>query len=361
MEMNFEKFELTRRIFIFDFSIGIGMIEVDDELNESVKFHSKDVFDEFKRMAVFDNFLDENFNVRKSKNNAGVVYKVTPKIPHKYSFCYEVGTNGISSTPTRNLTVSVLSDKERLNRFVHDMSISPFHQWGDGWYGWEMLYKAIHECGEVLRKARVFVYDKEKFGSYRCDILAMWDGTIRHALGKYSVRFNDKWYDKLDRGFAKVMKALGIVKLINRMQEKKVNSEFQKIYLRYPDVVNELVSDIDMYEWIKPCKEGGVDGTFIYNKYWKKASDMTAEEALPGLFKTAEENGKKSGGKPKKKKTASRVAKKEAHTGDEIPAENTSKPKKKRGRKKKRDVVVNIDVDLGRGRDVNVLTVKKVE
>ena len=143
-------------------------------------------------------------------------------------------------------------------------SVVPCHEWGDSWEHWAMMRKAVSECGEVFRKARVFVYDKEKYGTYNCSVLGMYDGTLRWLLGAYSVRFETNWYDYVDRFFAKILRIIGFVKIVNRLQVKLVNRGLQKIYLKYPEIVNELVCDVECYDWIK----GEVDGEFIHKKYW---------------------------------------------------------------------------------------------
>ena len=150
-----------------------------------------------------------------------------------------------------------------------EANIPTYHEWGDEWEYWNMLYTAIDECSEVFRKARIFVYDKEKYGTYRCTILSMWDGTIRGLLNEYRMYNEFNWYNRLDRWFARILIKIGFVKFINKKQVEYVNREMQKIYLEYPEIVNEFISDVDFYEWIKPCKQGIVDGSFIHDKYWE--------------------------------------------------------------------------------------------
>jgi len=157
--------------------------------------------------------------------------------------------------------------KEQSLKLLHkyiNADVVPCHEWGDDWEHWDMMWKAVSECGRVFRKARVFVYDKEKYGTYNCSVLGMYDGTLRWLLGAYSVRFETNWYDYVDRFFAKILRIIGFVKIVNRLQVKLVNRGLQKIYLKYPEIVNELVCDVDCYEWIK----GEVDGEFIHKKYW---------------------------------------------------------------------------------------------
>lgn len=146
-----------------------------------------------------------------------------------------------------------------------------FHEWGDCWFSMNGVdfNSAIDEIGEKFRKIRVFVYDKEKFGSYNCTLLGLYDGTLRWALGEYSVRRETNWYDYIDRFFAKILKIFGIVSLVQKIQIRQVNNIMQKMCKKYPMFINEFIVDFDMYEWIKPNKYGDVVGKQIFDKYWQ--------------------------------------------------------------------------------------------
>jgi len=146
-----------------------------------------------------------------------------------------------------------------------------FHEWGDCWFSMNGgdFNSAIDEIGEKFRKIRVFVYDKEKFGSYNCTLLGLYDGTLRWALGEYSVRRETNWYDYIDRFFAKILKIFGIVSLVQKIQIRQVNNIMQKMCKKYPMFINEFIVDFDMYEWIKPNKYGDVVGKQIFDKYWQ--------------------------------------------------------------------------------------------
>lgn len=146
-----------------------------------------------------------------------------------------------------------------------------FHEWGDYWFGMngDDFYYAINEISKEFKKIRVFVYDKEKFGSYNCTLLGLYNGTLRWALGEYSVRRETNWYDYVDRFFAKILKLLGIVSLVQKIQIRQVNNIMQKMCKKYPMFINEFIVDFDMYEWIKPNKYGDVVGKQIFDKYWE--------------------------------------------------------------------------------------------
>ena len=62
---------------------------------------------------------------------------------------------------------------------------------------------------------------------------------------------------------------IGLVDIVNKKKIKKVNEIVQKVCAKHPDIVDEIIMDLDFYEWIKPCEYGKVDGVKIHEKYWK--------------------------------------------------------------------------------------------
>ena len=52
-------------------------------------------------------------------------------------------------------------------------------------------------------------------------------------------------------------------------QIHRVNEGFQKVCLKYPHIVHELISEIDCYKWIIPYGKYIVDGEKIHNMHWK--------------------------------------------------------------------------------------------
>lgn len=168
-----------------------------------------------------------------------------------------------------------------------------FHCWNDGWEYWNDLYSAINEIDRYFRKARVLAYTKEKYGTYRVSVLGVYDGTLKSIL-KPNVRYDFDWHyygsfmrgfvesviepcvnwilkgvSKVDRFVAKLIPKFFKNFVINR-QKSKVNEGFQKVCLKYPHIVHELVSDIDCYEWIKPYDDYVLDGEEIFNRHWKR-------------------------------------------------------------------------------------------
>lgn len=192
------------------------------------------------------------------------------------------------------------TNREILEKYISDSSISTIHMWNDGWEGWNDLYSAIKEMQNYIEKSHALVYEKEKFGSYRFDILVMYDGTLKSWLqptvrADFDWRFTSfwlyshfprvenflsnlleppvnlflQWFSKVDRFFAKFVPKK-FIKWVNSWQYQKLNEGFQKVALKYPRIVNELISDVDMYKKIKPFGNYIIDGETIHNKYWKK-------------------------------------------------------------------------------------------
>lgn len=171
------------------------------------------------------------------------------------------------------------------------------HEWGDKWfkkYG-KQFDEAIRVLEERIRKwAYCGVCGKEKYGTYRDEYLTLWDGGIRQILTPYKcwVIGHSKWakflwyidnhiipykktkYGWLWGGLANLNGKLGIIKLVHKWQAKRINKAFQVTCKEFPELVDELVSDVDCYEMIVPCKYGNVDGAKIHSKYWKTITDF---------------------------------------------------------------------------------------
>lgn len=191
------------------------------------------------------------------------------------------------------------------------------HYWGDDWfkkYG-DQLYDAIDYIEDNLRKNGIFVYGKEKYGTYRDEYLGFWNGSLYDLLfrgrlyigSSHKSKYNfiakiqqfiheyiywcidNGWSLRMlfekdsDKRYALIKKHLsgkekGLAQFIRKRKwygkyvEKKkniVNKVFQDACKKYPDVVEELIVDIDHWEWIVPGKYGNVSGEEIHKKYWK--------------------------------------------------------------------------------------------
>ena len=177
------------------------------------------------------------------------------------------------------------------------------HIWGDEWFKkhGDNLYNAIEFIHKYSRKHHAPIYGKEKWGSFRTEIIGFWNGSIhqilfgyRCYLGRirdYKSKFINKCVDLfygfiniLDRrlipikktkfgylyaGISNLNRKIGLVKLVNKYQANIINKTFQLACKKYPDVIDEIISDVDCYKCTKPCKYGDVDGIKIHNKYWK--------------------------------------------------------------------------------------------
>ena len=160
------------------------------------------------------------------------------------------------------------------------------HYWGDEWFqkNGDDLYTAISFIEKRLRKYGIFVCGKEKWGCYRDDFLHLWDGSI----GRYEPVIYT-WYEKLlyrinhnlipykktkfgwlKGGLADFNRKIGLVKLVQKYQAYQYNKTFQLACKKWPHITDELISDTDGYQMVKPCKWGNIDGEAIHNKYWTR-------------------------------------------------------------------------------------------
>lgn len=126
---------------------------------------------------------------------------------------------------------------------------------------------------------------------YRDDFLTFWNGGIGQILCGYRGWWGLNWWTKMwfaidhnlipikrvkinekavwmKVGLVNFSRLIGLTKLVNKWQARQLNKAFQITCKEYPDVIDELISEVDCYQCIKPCKWGDVDGEAIHNKYW---------------------------------------------------------------------------------------------
>lgn len=143
------------------------------------------------------------------------------------------------------------------------------HYWGDEWFeknGGD-LNAAINYCIDTWRKyGRIGTHGKEKYGTFRDQLQGLWDGGLHELIWPGYVRIVSPFiYWKLDRYFIKpITKYTGLQWLFRRYQKWVYNYAIQKMCKKYPNIIDELVNDLDGYEMVN----GAVDGKEIHKKYW---------------------------------------------------------------------------------------------
>lgn len=148
----------------------------------------------------------------------------------------------------------------------------PHHDWSDNTFDWKSLNLAIDYIMSSWRRyGRIGSRGKEKWGNFQ-DYPTFWDGGIHSLLWPgYGYIQNRFIYFTLDyyiiRPFTKYT---GIYSLGLWYQQQVYNYIIQTACKRYPHIIDELVSDLDSYELVKPGIFGKVDGTIINKKYWKR-------------------------------------------------------------------------------------------
>ncbi|NBP13534.1 hypothetical protein EBU95_03930 [bacterium] len=149
----------------------------------------------------------------------------------------------------------------------------PHHNWKDKDFDWNALNSAINYCMGFWKKwGRIGTHGKEKYGTFR-DHIYLWDGSIYQLFYPGYVRvkpgFWHFWYFKVDYRFGVYFfKYTKILKAVHWYQSQIYNYAIQKMCKKYPHIIDELVSDLDGYEMVKPGIFGKVDGVLIHKKYW---------------------------------------------------------------------------------------------
>lgn len=147
------------------------------------------------------------------------------------------------------------------------------HMWGDEWFekNGKDLNSAISYIMETWRKyGRIGTHGKEKYGIFR-DHPYFWDGglhTLLYPSTNKIVHFLLYFY--VDFYIVQpFMRHTRLLNLVHWWQEQVYNYAIQTACKKYPDIVDELVRDLERYDLIKPGIFGPIDGTKIHNKYWK--------------------------------------------------------------------------------------------
>lgn len=152
------------------------------------------------------------------------------------------------------------------------------HMWGDKWFAehGDDLHSAIDFCiTNMSRWGRINMsLSKEKFGCFRDNAL-FWEGTIQ------SIIFPDMYYAILPTIYHKfelpilapLLRYMGVVWLVQQYQRFIYNLVIQKVCKKYPEIIHEMVRDLDFPQYIKPGFFGNVDGSEIRNKYWRNIGE----------------------------------------------------------------------------------------
>lgn len=148
------------------------------------------------------------------------------------------------------------------------------HCWGDDWFKehGHKLEEAISYCTKTWRTyGRICTNSKEKYGTFRDCAHPYYAHWAIHELlkpGYVYYRWNRK-IGKLDVKLGKIFRFFRIDVIVRAWQRIVYNYAIQKMCKKYPEIIDEIVSDLDLYYWVKPGIFGSVDGKEIHDKYWK--------------------------------------------------------------------------------------------
>lgn len=147
------------------------------------------------------------------------------------------------------------------------------HYWGDEWFkkNGNDLYESIDYCIRFWRKyGRIGSHGKEKYGTFR-DHPYFWNCSLTGLIYPGYVRIMWPWfYWNVDNKIlTPVFKFIKLHKVIWWYQGVVYNYAIQKMCKKYPNIIDELVSDLEGYKNVKPGIFGKIDGEEIHKKYWR--------------------------------------------------------------------------------------------
>ena len=128
-----------------------------------------------------------------------------------------------------------------------------YHEWGDEDFDW----KALNEAAQYLEKyckrwARLGIWTKEKYGTLRVSVTCayfMEYGFLHHIFypGYCSYRW-PRWFRiYIDWPFGKVMRILGVVRLLQIYQHAVLKFFWKRAAKKWPHISEEILNE---YEWI---------------------------------------------------------------------------------------------------------------
>jgi hypothetical protein len=158
----------------------------------------------------------------------------------------------------------------------------PSHYWGDDWFKehGEDLNDAISYCMDFWRRwGRIGSHGKEKYGTFRDHVYFYRGWWAIHELVNpgYVSYWWPKWFYPIDLFLGRVVRFLRLYKPMQWYQAQIYNYAIQRACKKYPNIIDELVADLDGYELVKPGIFGPVSGEEINKKYWVRYDNEKEE------------------------------------------------------------------------------------
>ena len=124
------------------------------------------------------------------------------------------------------------------------------HYWGDKDFDWESLNNAINDITKDLRKARIRVHSKEKYGTARFEFVSFWDGGLYNLLWPQCIWIKPGIrhfiYFILDEYVVKpIINFLKIKHLVIEYQSEEYKKAFIKAIKKYPRITEEIIFDVN--------------------------------------------------------------------------------------------------------------------
>ena len=154
----------------------------------------------------------------------------------------------------------------------------PSHMWGDKWFQkhGKDLGRAISYIMKTWKRyGRIGSHGKEKYGTFRDHVYFYnaWWAIAELVKPGYVSYVLPNWLYKTDLFLGRVVRFLRLHKPIRWYQAQVYNYAVQQACKKYPEIIDEIVADLDGYELVKPGIFGKIDGVKIHKKYWKTVGE----------------------------------------------------------------------------------------
>lgn len=135
----------------------------------------------------------------------------------------------------------------------NEVIMSPCHIWGDEDFDWKALDEAAEYLSKNVRRwARLGIWTKEKYGTLRvsttCAYFTEYDFLHRWVKPGHAWYQWPKWVRQyIDWPFGKVMKWMGVVRLLQKWQHLVLKFFWKRAAKKWPHISEEILDEYSFY------------------------------------------------------------------------------------------------------------------
>lgn len=126
-----------------------------------------------------------------------------------------------------------------------------YHDWSEEEFDWNALDEAAFYLEDKCRKwGRVGIWTKEKYGTLRVSTTCALEYDFLHSViypGHAHIRWPNWFRCYVDWPIGKVLRCLGVIKLINKYQTWILRYFWVKAASKWPHIKEEILDEYETY------------------------------------------------------------------------------------------------------------------